>query len=79
MATMKEVNEVTNALLGGGRHRNLSGEQATLIVARMNTLGDAICKEQGCNPNEVTALPDETVLGPEAEAAFRAFRELLPN
>lgn len=77
MATMKHVNEVTNALLGGGRADSFSNEKARHVIGRITALGRAIEEEQGCDSSQVAALPDDTVLGPKAEAAFLAFRALL--
>lgn len=79
MATMRDVNEVTNALLGAGRGYRVTNAQARVINARITALGYAIQEEQGCAPGQIVELPDDTVLGPKAEAAFRAFQDLLPH
>lgn len=72
MPTMDDVNNLTNEGLENGKV-DLSkwpDGKATRVMKAMIALGDAICEEQSCRPNDVVKLPLGTQLGPKAQAAF---------
>ena len=44
---------------------------------RFQAIGKAICQEKSLFPGAAVSLPEETILGPEAEARYDEWQELL--